>query len=87
MSPDEMHPRVLRNLAYVVTKPLSTISENSCQLGVVTGDWKKVLFFSPTTYFSEQELQRNTLTSCTKCEASPIMLSFCQYFQILYSHA
>ena len=36
-----MHPRVLKKLADIVTKPLSLIFDKSWLSGEVPGDWKK----------------------------------------------
>ncbi|PKU35694.1 rna-directed dna polymerase from mobile element jockey- hypothetical protein [Limosa lapponica baueri] len=41
MGPDGMHPRVLRELAEVITGPLSVVFERSWRTGEVPEDWRK----------------------------------------------
>ncbi|CAM4498483.1 unnamed protein product [Lepidochelys kempii] len=41
MGPEELHPRVLKELAAVIAEPLAIIFENSWRTGEVPDDWKK----------------------------------------------
>ena len=41
MGPNEMYPRILRELVDVVSKSLSMVSEKSWQTGEVPSDWEK----------------------------------------------
>ncbi|CAM4652532.1 unnamed protein product [Caretta caretta] len=41
MGPDELHPRMLKELAAVIAEQLAIIFENSWRMGEVPDDWKK----------------------------------------------
>ena len=40
MGPDEIHPRVLRELVEVIAEPLSIIYQHSLLMGEVPEDWR-----------------------------------------------
>ncbi|KAK4825912.1 hypothetical protein QYF61_003407 [Mycteria americana] len=44
MGPDEIHPRVLRELVEVLTKPLSIIYQQSWLTGEVPADWRLAIY-------------------------------------------
>ncbi|KFQ11435.1 hypothetical protein N329_01325, partial [Haliaeetus albicilla] len=46
MGPDGIHPRVLRELAEILTKPLPTIYQQSWLTGDVPVDWRLALVMS-----------------------------------------
>ena len=41
MGPDDIHPRILKEMSDVVAEPLPIIFEKSWLSGQVPGDWKK----------------------------------------------
>ena len=39
--PDEIHPRLLKELSSVIAEPLAKLFQNSLVQGVVPNDWRK----------------------------------------------
>jgi len=54
MGPDGMHPRVLRELADELAKPLSIIFQQSCLTGEVPDDWR-IASVTPISKKSQKE--------------------------------
>ena len=58
MDPDEMHPRVLRDLAEVTTERLSIIFDRSWRTGEVSEDWR-IVNITPVFKKCKKEDPRN----------------------------
>ena len=59
MGPDRIHPRVLRELAEVLTKPLSIIYQQSWLTGEVPVDWR-LAKVTPSTRRDRRRIQGTT---------------------------
>ncbi|XP_064901569.1 membrane protein FAM174A isoform X1 [Columba livia] len=66
MGPDEMHPRVLRELAEVIAGPLSIIFAKSWEMGEVPEDWRKANVIPVFKKGKKEDLGHYRLVSLTK---------------------
>ena len=65
MGPSGMHPQVLRELADVITKPLSIIFERSWRIGDVPEDWRKASVTQVFKMGKKKDLGNYRLVSLT----------------------
>jgi len=65
MGPEETHPRVPRELADLIAKPLSMIYERSWQSGKAPSDWRKGKIVLISKKSGEEDLGNYQLFSLT----------------------
>jgi hypothetical protein len=54
--PDELHPRVLKEISSSITKPLYHIFKQSLEIGKLPSDWKTALIVSAILTYSRKEI-------------------------------
>ena len=91
--PDDLHPRVLKELADVLAGPLTTLFQTSLDKGVVPLEWKTALV-SPIYKKGEKYIPANYRPVSLTCVLSKVMehivtshlMSFAESNNILYKH-